>query len=118
MNSQPVQHLWKLTSHRQAIGTCTFSAVGVLGCYVPPKYTHASYSTIAQPIQWLWKLTAHRKAIGMGTFLAVVVSGLLHIHMLIFTGCVMHMAVYGGVDIWLCNSTVVITEVDLLDTIA
>ena len=38
MNSQPVQRLWKLTACRQAVGTCTFLAVGATGCYIPSKY--------------------------------------------------------------------------------
>ena len=67
MNSQPVQRLWKLTACRQAVGTCTFSAVGATGCYISSKYaqvhlrrSHASYSMNSLPVQRLWKSTACR----------------------------------------------------------
>ena len=112
MNSQPVQRLWKLTACRQAVGTCTFSAVGATGCYVPSKYahvrlrgSHASYSMNSQRVQRPWKLTVCRQAVGTCTFLAVVVHGPLHVRIRIFTGRVIHTAVYGGVDILLCIYT-------------
>ena len=82
--------------------------VGTTGCYIPPKYahvclrrSHASYSMNSQPVQRLWKLTTCRQAVGTCMFLAVVVHGPLHVRIRIFTGRIMHTAVYGGVDILL-----------------
>ena len=99
--------------------------VGTMGCYIIPKYAHVririfhvSYNVNVRPVLRPWRYTACRQAVSYVRCIRVVVHEPLHFRIRILTGPYNYTAVYGHVDILLCNtSQTVLTPLHSVDLI-